>query len=98
MTNAVSFDWQINLGNILTIAAFIVGGLGFVWTMRSQIISLGGRTGAMEAELKKLGDILVNQGVQNERMNNLDYRLAAQAQRAQELEARFNRDRERRGE
>lgn len=98
MGNAVSFDYGINLGNVLTILAFIVGGLGFVYTMRSKIDSLGGRAAAMEAELKKLGDILVNQGRQDERMNNLDYRLAAQAQRAQELETRFNRDRERRGE
>jgi hypothetical protein len=94
--NAVSFDWQINLGNLLTILAFIIGGLGFVWTMRSQIDSLAGRAGAMEAELKKLGDILINQGVQNERMNALDYRLAASDRDLKELEARFNRERDER--
>lgn len=88
------FDWQINLGNVLTIISFIIGGLGFVWTMKSQIDSLGSRTMAMEVELKKLVDVLINQGRQDERLNAMDFRLAASAQRVTDLEKRVNRDRD----
>lgn len=91
------FDWQVSLGNVLTIAAFILGGLAFVWTMKSQIDSLGNRTQAMEGELKKLVEVLINQGRQEERMNAIDHRILAQGERLDTAIDRLNRiaDRER---
>lgn len=85
------FDWQISFGNVLTIASFVLGGLAFVWTMKSQIDSLGSRTRTMEGELKKLVEILVNQGRQDERMNSLDQRMLVQGQRLDHAIERFDR-------
>jgi len=87
----INFDWGISLGNFLTIASFLVGGLSFVWTLKSQIDSLSGRTSAMETELKKLVEVLIHQGRQDERLNSFDTRTAAISQRVNDLERRFNR-------
>lgn len=85
------FDWQVSFGNVLTIAAFILGGSAFVWTMKSQIDLLGNRTEAMEDELKKLVQILINQGRQEERMNAIDHRMLAQGERLDSAIDRLNR-------
>jgi hypothetical protein len=34
------FDFTINLGNILTLLAFLVGGIAFVWSVKSNAIVL----------------------------------------------------------
>lgn len=90
----INFDWGVSLGNFLTIGSFLVGGLGFVWTMKSQIDSIGDRTRDMEAELKKLVEVLIHQGRQDERLNSFDTRTAGLNQRLNELERRFNRDKD----
>lgn len=90
----INFDWGISLGNFLTIGSFIIGGLGFVWTMKSQIDAIGSRTAAMEAELKKLVEVLIHQGRQDERLNSFDTRVTGLNQRQNELERRLNRERD----
>lgn len=50
----------------------------------------------MEGELKKLVEILVNQGRQEERMNSLDSRMLVQGKRLDETIERFNRVADRR--
>lgn len=68
------FDLSINLGNLLTIFAFLCGGLSFVFMMRNMISSLNYRMGLMEEtnkmlsqDIKKLQDILVTLGKYEER-------------------------------
>ena len=90
----INFDWGISLGNFLTIGSFLVGGLGFVWTMKSQIDSLGSRTQAMETELKKLVEVLIHQGRQDERLNAFDARVSGISDRINGMERRINREKD----
>jgi hypothetical protein len=67
-------DLSVNLGNILTIVSFIIGGIVFVMSMRSMLGIVEVRLMALEksnenqnVEIKKLGDILVTLGKYEER-------------------------------
>lgn len=64
----------VNLGNILTIVSFLVGGLWFINTMRNAIELLTLRLGTLEEtnrdqrkEIQKLADVLVTLGRYEER-------------------------------
>lgn len=63
----MSVDYTITIGNIIEIAAIIGGGLLVLITLKNDVTAL--KTGAaalkddlghMQAEIKKLGEILVN--------------------------------------
>ncbi|KAL0630334.1 hypothetical protein Q9L58_010820 [Maublancomyces gigas] len=95
-----------NFGNMLTIATFFVGGIAFVWSMKvdlkanqaaNQVMldSLNERFIGMQEEMKKLVEILVNQGKHEERMIAMDARLMNQGRRLDETIERFNRFMER---
>ena len=83
-------DWSISIGNFLTIAAFIVGGITFVLSVRSNVEGLTSRMLAVEVKLEQLVSILVNQGRHEERMNAMDLRIQSQGQRLDDLARRFN--------
>jgi predicted nucleic acid-binding Zn-ribbon protein len=60
-------DYSISIGNIIEIGSIVGGGLLVLITLRSDVSSLkdGAKVlkedlDAMQAEIKKLGDILVN--------------------------------------
>ena len=64
----------VNLGNVLTIASFIVGGMWFISTMKNSIELLIIRIGNLETahkeqktEVKKLADVLITLGRYEER-------------------------------
>jgi hypothetical protein len=72
-------DLSINLGNLLTIASFIIGGVVFIMQMRSMISLVELRLKALETsnenqniEIKKLGDILVTLGKYEERFLRIE--------------------------
>lgn len=85
------FDWSFNLGNALTIVSFVVGGVVFVVTMRGRVDALSGRITFVEEEIKKLLQVLIEQGRHTERMAALDARIFAQGQRLDSLTNRVNR-------
>jgi hypothetical protein len=85
------FDLTVNLGNVLTIIAFLTGGLGFVYTVRGKVEAIAFRLLSFENEIRRLTDILVVQGRQEERMNAMDARLASQGTRLDDVTARFNK-------
>jgi hypothetical protein len=67
-------DLSVNLGNLLTIASFIIGGIVFVMSMRNMLSLVELRLKALETsnenqniEIKKLSDILVTLGKYEER-------------------------------
>lgn len=64
----------VNLGNILTITSFLLGGIWFINTMRNAIDLLTLRLGTLEEtsrdqrkEIQKLADVLVTLGKYEER-------------------------------
>jgi len=72
-------DLSINLGNLLTIASFVIGGVVFIMQMRSMISLVELRLKALETsnenqnlEIKKLGDILVTLGKYEERFLRIE--------------------------
>lgn len=84
------FDWTVNLGNLLTIASMFVVGLGYLYTMKDKIESMSARLLVLEGELKKLIDVLIQQGKHEERMLAMDARMVNQGQRLDDLIKRFN--------
>lgn len=78
----MSFDWTVSIGHILTFLGFIFGGFGFVYAMRYEVRrvadgveAMKGRMQSVENELKKMSDVLVELGRQDERLNAMDRRL-----------------------
>lgn len=70
-------DFTVNLGNLLTIIAFLVGGTSFIQIMKGQVSYLASRLEVVEVELKKLSEILVKLGRQDERLTAMDKRVMA---------------------
>lgn len=60
-------DYTVTLGNIIEIGSIILGGCAVLWTLKGdvRILKAGADTlkldlSAMQAEIKKLGEIMVN--------------------------------------
>lgn len=90
-------DWSINLGNMLTICSFLVGGLYFVWAIKADTRVLAVRLDGVDKqfinvqdELKKMGEVLIAVARQDARLNAMDERLATQGKRLDDLSARVN--------
>ena len=81
----------IRIGDVLTIIAFLGGGVGFVYTIRGRVDALSQQVIGMQLELKKLVDIMVMQGRHEERIDAIDQRLLAQGKRTDELATRVNK-------
>lgn len=72
-------DLSINIGNILTMALFVFGGLGFIYSMKAMITTLDLRlinveksNIAQNEELKKLTQVLITLGRYEERFLRLE--------------------------
>lgn len=85
------FDWTVNLGNLISIVSMFVIGIGFLYTMKNRIDSMANRLIVLEEDLKKLIDVLIQQGRQEERIDALDKRMIAQGIRLDSLTDRFNK-------
>ena len=75
----MTIDLSINLGNLLTIASFIIGGVVFIMSMRNMLSLIELRLKALETsnenqniEIKKLSDILVTLGKYEERFLRIE--------------------------
>lgn len=53
-------DYTITIGNIVEIGSIIFGGIAVLWTLRSDVKRLKVDFDAIQKEIKKLGEILVN--------------------------------------
>ena len=71
----MTFDGSINLGYVLTIIVIVVGGLGTIFTLRSDVKAMAQRMTGIESEMKKLTDILIMLAAQTQRMNDMDRRI-----------------------
>lgn len=89
----MTFDPTITLGSVLTLAGFVLGGIAFVYAIRSDVVKIGvresqfrERLAALESDLKKMTDLLVAIARQDERMKAQDYRLDDLGERMGALE------------
>jgi len=81
--------FHVNLGNVLTIVAFFVGGLAFVYTLRGDVRMQAGRLESLEREVVKMRDVLVQIARQEERLTAMDQRMLLQGQRLDDLNKRL---------
>jgi len=72
---------SVNLGNLLTIFAFLVGGLSFVYTIKGDVRLTGIRISNIEEEMSELRKVVVTMARQEERISSMDQRLLSQGQR-----------------
>lgn len=91
------FDLSINLGNVLTIASFLVGGTAFAYTIRAdsrvQAYKLEVIDAQMEdfkKEMTKLTEVVIQQAQQSTRLDNVEERQMSQGKRLDEAEKRLN--------
>lgn len=68
-------DPTISAGNLIQVAAMLGGGLVVLVTLRSTVARLQTDVGSVQAEVKKMGDILVKMAVAENRLDNTDKRL-----------------------
>lgn len=78
----MTFDATINLGHVLTLFGFAIGGLGVVWALKSDVRLLAkeletmtGRLGGLEKKWEKVADALTALAVQEARLNSIDRRI-----------------------
>lgn len=87
-----ALDYSISLGNLLTLGGFVVfitiyvvNSRGAAKVLAVQLVNVGDRIGAMESEVKKLGDVLIGQALQDGRINLLEQRLMQEGLRLDTL-------------
>lgn len=92
------FDPSINLGNLLTIACFFVGVVIYVVSGRTDAKVLEARLQLIDAqmedfklEIKKLGEILIKQALQDGRIANIETRMLMGGQRVDSMEETFRK-------
>jgi hypothetical protein len=90
--NETMFDWTISLGNVINVLIVAGGGVLFVYSIRWKVDDLARDILEMQTQLKRMVDVLVEQGRHAERLAAMDSRIAAQGTRLDELTNRFNRD------
>lgn len=69
------FDSTIRLGDILTLLAFLVSGLGFVWAMRGELRMMAKDVQRQGDRIEKLEAVITLQAVQDQRIINLEARI-----------------------
>ncbi len=65
-------DWNISIGNIIEIASILGGGVMVLITLRGDVKSMKIEVGAIQIEVKKIGDVLITQADQNRRILHLE--------------------------
>jgi hypothetical protein len=81
----ITFDSTINLGNALTFFGFVIMATAMVYTLRANVRSLADRMREVEFELRKLTEVMVTLGRQDERLNAQTQRMLMIEQRIDEL-------------
>jgi hypothetical protein len=65
-------DYTITVGNLVEIASIIGGGLLVMITLRGDVANMKAEVGEIQHEIKKIGDVLINQADQNRRLIHLE--------------------------
>jgi cupin superfamily acireductone dioxygenase involved in methionine salvage len=71
----MTIDPAIRIGDFITLAFFLVGGLSFAWSMRADLKMLARDVNAQGLKIDKLEAVITAQAVQGQRMDDLDRRI-----------------------
>ncbi len=69
------FDTTIRLADILTLLAFLGGGLSFAWSMRGDLRRRTGQVRTAQKKIEKLEAVITTQAVQDQRLIDLERRI-----------------------
>lgn len=78
-------DYTISIGNIVEIGSILLGGCAVLWTLKSDVKTLKRDFIAIQDEIKKLGDILVNLADIRGELKSLNTRVTASERDIREL-------------
>lgn len=78
-------DPTVTLGNLIEIASIIGGGLLVLIRLNNNVVRLTNDVGGMQAEIKKLGDILIAQANIRGEIQGITTRLTTAEQDIREL-------------
>lgn len=81
--------WNVSLGNLLTMLVMIIGGVGFVYTIRGRVDMLSKRMLAVEENMKQLVQVLIEQGRHEERMIAMQTQINQQGKRLDDTSERL---------
>lgn len=91
------FDLTINLGNLLTIIAFIGGAIALATSIKSDMkvadLKYTIITATMDdfkQDIKKLAEVITQQALDSKRMDYVEERQMSQGKRLDEAEKRLN--------
>lgn len=71
----MTIDPAIRVGDIITLCAFLIGGMGFAWGMRGDLKMLARDVKAHGHKIDKLESVITAQAVQDQRLTDLDRRI-----------------------
>src|ERR1700735_5301032 len=90
------FDPTVSLGSILTIGSFlvivvvyIVSGKGDTKVLDTRLLGIESQMEDFKKEIKKLGEILIKQALQDGRIANVETRMLMEGQRVDAMENTF---------
>jgi hypothetical protein len=71
----MNLDPSIRVGDLLTAGFFVVGGLGFLWSMRGDMKLLSRDLQAQGKKLEKLETVITAQALQHQRIDYIERRV-----------------------
>ena len=71
----MAFDPTVRGGDVLTLIAFLIGGLSFVWSMRGELRMLSRDVIAQGRKIERVESVITEQAVQTQRLDDLDRRI-----------------------
>jgi hypothetical protein len=85
-------NWEITVGNIVTITAIVLGGLWTLFSIQGKVEGvgadvkrLGKRADLIETSMEDVRKAMIQLAVQDERMNNQDARMNRLAEELRDL-------------
>jgi hypothetical protein len=79
-------DYTISIGNIFEIGSIIGGGFAVFFTLKNNVATLKEDVEAMQKEIKKLGEVLIDLARFDEKLSNLDRRVTVHDKKIDEIQ------------
>ena len=57
---------------MIEVLALLLGGLGFMWSMKSRVEAMGDELSQLKLEISKLADILMKIALQDQRISGIE--------------------------
>lgn len=68
----VIFEPSIKVGDIITLAGFLLGGLGFIWALKWELRMLSQTVVSQGEEIKSIKEVVAAMALAHQRMDFLD--------------------------